>query len=143
VAHYALNRRNRFFIRHWRALNALANRFRVPLPQFMYNTTLTTFAALNAYRPQTVPIHLTLIRAHDEAEIPGASAACGWEQVAMHGVEVLWAPGDHETMFLGDKLGVTTELVRHSLQQVDVNQMHASSSSGTRADNQLLRAGSL
>ncbi|HEX4581978.1 MAG TPA: phosphopantetheine-binding protein, partial [Acidobacteriaceae bacterium] len=147
VVHYALNRRNRFFIRHWRMLNALANGFRVPLPQFMYNTTLTTFAALSAYRPQPVGIHLTLIRAHDSGEFPGASAACGWEQVASHGVEVLWAPGDHETMFLGDKLEVTTELVRRSLQQVDSqvdsDEMRASSSSGARADSHPLRAGSL
>jgi thioesterase domain-containing protein len=147
VVHYALNRRNRFFIRHWSTLNALANRFRVPLPQFMYNTTLTTFAALSAYRPQPVPIHITLIRAHDSGEFPGASAACGWEQVATLGVEVLWAPGDHETMFLGDKLEVTSELVRRSLQQVDSqvdsDEMRASSSSGAQTDSHLLRAGSL
>jgi hypothetical protein len=94
-----------------------------------------------------VGIHLTLIRAHDSGEFPGASAACGWEQVATHGVEVLWAPGDHETMFLGDKLEVTTELVRRSLQQVDSqvdsDEMRASSSSGARADSHPLRAGSL
>jgi thioesterase domain-containing protein/acyl carrier protein len=145
VAHFTLNRRNRFFIRHWSTLNALANRFRVPLPQFMYNTTLTTFAALNAYRPQPVPIRLTLIRAHDAREVPGASAACGWEQVAMHGVEVLWAPGDHETMFLGDKLEATTELIRHCLQRPDANGMQhapADASAAARADSRLLRAGS-
>jgi hypothetical protein len=111
----------------------------------MYNTTLTTFAVLSAYRPRTVPIRLTLIRAHDEPEVPGAGEACGWDQVAMHGVEVLWAPGDHETMFLGDKLDTTTELIRRSLQQADANQMYAPVSSPTsaRADNRLLRAGSL
>jgi hypothetical protein len=62
-------------------------------------------------------------------------------------VEVLWAPGDHETMFLGDKLEVTTELVRRSLQQVDSHEdsdeMRASSSSGAQTDSHLLRAGSL
>jgi thioesterase domain-containing protein/acyl carrier protein len=145
VAHFLLNRRNRFFIDHWSALNALANRFRAPLPQFMYNTTLTTFAALNAYRPQRVPIRLTLIRAQEESEVLGASPDCGWEQVAMHGVEVLWAPGDHETMFVGDKLEVTAELVRRSLQQVDFIQKHTPdpSSAAPRADSHVLRAGSL
>jgi hypothetical protein len=58
-------------------------------------------------------------------------------------VEVLWAPGDHETMFLGDKLEVTTELIRRSLQQLDISGMHASSSANTRADSHLLRTGSL
>jgi thioesterase domain-containing protein/non-ribosomal peptide synthetase component F len=145
VAHYLLNRRNRFFIDHWSTLNALANRFRVPLPQFMYSTTLTTFAALSAYRPQRVPIRLTLIRAQDESEVLGASPDCGWEQVAIEGVEVLWAPGDHETMFLGDKLEVTAELIRRSLQQSDLIRKHtpAPSSPAARADSHLLRAGSL
>jgi surfactin synthase thioesterase subunit len=111
----------------------------------MYNTTLTTFAALNAYHPQPVSIRLTLIRAHDAREVPGASAACGWEQVAMHGVEVLWAPGDHETMFLGDKLEATTELIRHCLQHTDSNGIHTSADgpAAARADSRLLRAGSL
>ncbi len=115
VARYALSRRNRFFIRHWSILNMLATRFRLSLPQFMYNTTLTTFAAMNAYQPQPVPVRLNLIRAHDSREILGASPGCGWEQVAAQGVEVLWAPGDHETMFLGENLQVTTALIRHCL----------------------------
>lgn len=115
VARYALSRRNRFFIRHWSTLNVLATRFRLSLPQFMYNTTLTTFAAMNAYHPQPVPIRLNLIRAHDSREILGASPGCGWEQVATRGVEVLWAPGDHETMFLGENLQATTALIRHCL----------------------------
>jgi thioesterase domain-containing protein len=139
VTRYALNRRNRFFIRHWSTLNVLANRFRLSLPQFMYNTTLTTFAAMNAYRPRPVPIRLKLIRAHDTREILGASATCGWEQAAMHGVDVLWAPGDHETMFLGEKLAATTELIRRCLQPAEDNEIPAI----PRRDHQLLRTGSL
>jgi non-ribosomal peptide synthetase component F/thioesterase domain-containing protein len=144
VARYALNRRNRFFIRHWSTINALANRFRLPLPQFMYNTTLTTFAALDAYRPQPVPIRLTLIRAHDAREVPGASAGCGWEQVAVHGVEVQWASGDHESMFVGEKLEATTELVRRCLQHADASGTLAPATSDTEAQsNRLLHVGSL
>jgi surfactin synthase thioesterase subunit len=109
------------------------------------NTTLTTFAALNTSCAQRVPIRLTLIRAQEEDEVLDASRTCGWEQVAMHGVEVLWAPGDHETMFLGDKLEVTTELVRRTLRQADLIQKHAPafSSPAGRADSHPLRAGSL
>ncbi|HEY3990180.1 MAG TPA: condensation domain-containing protein [Acidobacteriaceae bacterium] len=145
VTRYVLNRRNRFFISHWSTFNALANRFRMPLPQFMYSTTLTTFAALHAYRPEPAPIRITLIRAHDSREVPGASAACGWEQVAMHGVEVLWAPGDHETMFLGEKLETTAELVRRCLEDAEFNPMPASASSPASAppDSRLLPTASL
>jgi non-ribosomal peptide synthetase component F/thioesterase domain-containing protein len=143
VARYVLNRRNRFFIRHWSTINALANRFRLSLPQFMYNTTLTTFAALNAYRPQSVPIRLYLIRAHDAREVPGAGAACGWDQVATEGVEVLWAPGDHETMFLGDKLEATTELIRRCLQHRESDGISTPEPAIAGADSRRLRAGSL
>jgi hypothetical protein len=115
--HALLTRRDRFFIHHWALMNKLATQVRLPLPQFMYNTSLTTFAAMNAYRPQPVPIRLTLIRASDTREIPGASVACGWEKVAMHGVDVLWAPGDHETMFLDRNMESTTALVRRCLAQ--------------------------
>lgn len=116
LVHGVLTRRDRFFIRHWALMNVLAKRFRLPLPQFMYNTSLTTFAAMDAYQPHPVPVRLTLIRASDTREIAGASPACGWEKVAMHGVDVLWAPGDHETMFLGEHLEVTTEMVRRCLE---------------------------
>ncbi len=142
---FLLSKRNRFFIRHWSAINVLANRFHMPLPQFMYNTTLNTFAALHAYRARPVPIRLTLIRAHDTREVPGASAACGWEQVAMHGVDVLWAPGDHETMFLGEKLEATTELVRRCLLSGELNGAPAESTPplAHRVDGRLLHAGTL
>jgi hypothetical protein len=46
-------------------------------------------------------------------------------------------------MFVGEKLEVTTELIRRSLQQVDISGMHASSSAATGAESHLLRAGSL
>jgi hypothetical protein len=123
----------------------LANRFRLPLPQFMYNTTLNTLAALNAYCPQPLPLRLTLIRAQDTREMPGASAACGWEQVPMHEVEALWAPGDHETMFPGEKLEATTELVRRCWRHEGLDGMAALATSPTlsQTDGRLLRVGSL
>lgn len=107
--------RDRLFIRHWERLHQISSRFHVPLPQFMYNTSLKTFAALRQYREQPLPIHMTLVRASDEREVHGAGPACGWDRVAQHGVKVLWAPGSHETMFAGRNLDATAELVRASL----------------------------
>ncbi len=107
--------RDRLFIRHWARLNWLSSRFHFPLPQFMYNTSLQTFAALQDFREQKMPIQLTLIRASDAREIEGASVSCGWERVAEGGVQVLWAPGDHETMFLGANLQTTAEMVQGCL----------------------------
>jgi hypothetical protein len=61
--------------------------------------------------------------------------------VAVHGVEVLWAPGDHESMFVGEKLETTTELVRHGMQHADASGMQAATSAAE--SNRLLRVGSL
>ncbi len=146
AAHGVLVRRDRFFIRHWGMMNMLATRFRLPLPQFMYNTSLTTFAAMNAYQPQPVPVRLTLIRASDTRDVPGASAACGWEKVAMHGVDVLWAPGDHETMFLGEHLEVTTEMVRRCLEHAQSSHAAgptARTASPAQADQRLAHVGTV
>ncbi len=111
--------RDRLFIRHWSRLHQLSTRFHLALPQFMYNTSLKTFAALQQYREQPLPIHLTLVRASDAREIAGAGLACGWDRVAQNGVSVLWAPGSHETMFVGKNLAVTAALVRSSLAAAD------------------------
>jgi thioesterase domain-containing protein/acyl carrier protein len=111
--------RDRLFIRNWSRLHQFSTRFHVPLPQFMYNTSLKTFAALAQYRDQPFPIHLTLVRASDAREVEGAGVACGWDRVAQNGVAVQWAPGSHETMFVGKNLEATAALVRASLSAAD------------------------
>ncbi|MEO6802466.1 MAG: amino acid adenylation domain-containing protein, partial [Granulicella sp.] len=108
-------KRDQFYIKHWGRMSRLSDALNIPLPQFMHNTTLKTFAALNQFRAERMPVAMTLIRARQTGQITGASESCGWEQVASQGVRVLWAPGDHETMFVGDRLKVTADLVGHAL----------------------------
>jgi len=62
-----------------------------------------------------LPIRISLIRAKDSRIIEGGSETCGWEQVAQLGVDVQWAPGDHETMFRDENLQVTAKLVSEAL----------------------------
>jgi amino acid adenylation domain-containing protein len=107
--------RDEFYIKHWSRMNALSKRFDIPLPQFMHNTTLQTFAAMRQFRTEAIPVKITLIRATESLRTPGASDSCGWEQIAELGVDVLWAPGDHETMFRDSNLQITAQLVRESI----------------------------
>jgi thioesterase domain-containing protein len=126
--------RDRLFIRHWSQLHRLSTRFHMPLPQFMYNTSLKTFAALQQYRERLVPIQLTLVRASDAREVKGAGAACGWDRVAEKGVNVTWAPGSHETMFIGRNLEATAAIVRATLAAAaspDITQGQETHSAGT------------
>lgn len=109
--------RDEFYIHHWGQMNSLSRKLNVPLPQFMHNTTLQTFAAMREFQAEGLPVRITLIRATESRQITGASAMCGWETVAERGVDVLWAPGDHETMFRGENLKVTAKLVSDSLER--------------------------
>ena len=107
--------RDEFYIRNWAKMNELSRRLNIPLPQFMHNTTLQTFAAMREFRAEPMAVRITLLRAADSRQIADAVNTCGWESVAEEGVDVLWAPGDHETMFRGDNLTITTSLVRQAL----------------------------
>jgi len=107
--------RDEFYIRNWAKMNELSRRLNIPLPQFMHNTTLQTFAAMREFRAEPMEVRITLLRAADSRQLANAANTCGWESVAKEGVDVLWAPGDHETMFRGDNLTITTGLVRQSL----------------------------
>jgi hypothetical protein len=100
-------------------MNSLSQNLNIPLPQFMHNTTIQTFAAMREFRAASMPVRMTLIRATESKQIPGGTNGCGWEEVAELGVEALWAPGDHETMFRGANLAVTASLVRQSLERAN------------------------
>jgi len=76
---------------------------------------LQTFAAMREFQADTLPVKITLVRASESLHIPGASEGCGWERVAGEGVSVLWAQGDHETMFRGNNLKITGRLVQSAL----------------------------
>jgi thioesterase domain-containing protein/acyl carrier protein len=108
--------RDQVYLRNWQRLQTLAEKFNFPLPQFMHNTTLQTFSALRNYQGKRLPVRVTLIRASEAREVKGATVSCGWEQIAEKGVDVVWAPGDHETMFLGENLKVTSDIVRRGME---------------------------
>ncbi len=108
--------RYHLYLKNWERLRRLSEKYQFALPQFMHNTSLDTFSALKDYRERRIPIRLTLIRASESREVPGAAASCGWERVAEHGVDVLWAPGDHETMFVGENLQATAAILRAGLE---------------------------
>ena len=116
--------RDQFYINHWSKMNELSKKFGAPLPQFMHNTTLQTFAAMKEFRAESIPVRITLIRAMDSRQFAGGSESCGWEKVAELGVKVYWAPGDHETMFRGQNLAVTAKLVDATLEEASLPPTH-------------------
>lgn len=124
LSRMAKEARYRIYVRNWERIHQLSQKYQFSLPQFMHNTSLETFSALKEYHGQRLDVRLILIRASDSREVPGAAPACGWDQIAENGVDVLWAPGDHETMFMGENLRVTSNIVRRGL-EIATSGMHA------------------
>ena len=108
--------RGRIYLKHWAFAQRLFQSLGLPLPHFMHNVSLQTFEAIRSYHGEAFPGRITLIRATDAIYIPGAEPGCGWSAIAGKGVDVHWAPGNHETMFIEPNLGVVGDIVRKSLE---------------------------
>lgn len=109
--------RNHLYLRHWSLTTRVFKRFGIPLPDFMHNVTQTTLVTLQQYTPEPFEGNLMLLRAINEPTLPGADATCGWNEVVKGDIEVSWAPGDHETMFLEPNLTLVGKTVREALQR--------------------------
>jgi thioesterase domain-containing protein/non-ribosomal peptide synthetase component F/acyl carrier protein len=111
--------RNRFYLKNWAIAEWFCRKFGLSLPHFMHNVSLTTLNSLKEYRGvEPYAGSLTLIRAKEAPYFPGAQEHCGWDAIVTGGVKVLWAPGDHESMFLEPHLQKVGELLRESLAEV-------------------------
>jgi thioesterase domain-containing protein/acyl-coenzyme A synthetase/AMP-(fatty) acid ligase len=115
--------RSKLYLKNWAFAEWFCKRFGLPLPHFMHNVSLTTLNSLKEYRGvEPYPGSLTLIRAKEAPYIPGAQEHCGWEPIVLGGVKVLWAPGDHESMFLPPNLHTVGEFLRQSLAEAYAQQ---------------------
>jgi thioesterase domain-containing protein len=116
IDHKFASLRNKFYLKNWAIAEWFCRSFGLPLPPFMHNVSLTTLNALKEYRGiEPYMGTLTLIRAKEVPYIPGAKEHCGWNSIVKGGVKVLWAPGDHESMFLPPHLETVGQLLKQSL----------------------------
>lgn len=106
---------NRFYSRNRALVEQVFEKLGLALPDFMHNVSLKTFNALRSYQGQPFPGRILLIRATDTPQIEGGDLACGWNALAMSGTDVVWAPGDHESMFRGANVKVVGGLLRSYL----------------------------
>jgi thioesterase domain-containing protein len=111
--------RGSFFVKHWASAQRLFTLFGLPLPHFMHNVSLETLEAIRTYDGLPFLGRITLIRATDAVYIPGAEPGCGWGAIANKGIDVQWAPGTHESMFLEPNLQAVGSIVRSSLEKAN------------------------
>jgi non-ribosomal peptide synthetase component F/thioesterase domain-containing protein/acyl carrier protein len=110
--------RNRIYLKNWAFAEWFCRQFGLQLPHFMHNVSLTTLNSLKEYRGvEPYMGSMTLIRAKEAPYIPGAKEHCGWDAIVKGGVEVAWAPGDHESMFLEPHLQTVGNLMREGLEK--------------------------
>jgi non-ribosomal peptide synthetase component F/thioesterase domain-containing protein len=125
--------KNQLYLKNWALAHRLFTVFGLPLPHFMHNVSLETLQAVRSYNPPPFPGRITLIRATEAVYIPGAEPACGWGALATEGVEVLWAPGDHESMFVEPNLSVVGDTLRSCLEKAYLNEAPAEAASAEKA----------
>ena len=117
--------RSQFYLKNWAIAERFCNYFGLPMPHFMHNVSLTTLNSLKEYRgTEQYPGSMTLIRAKEAPYIPGAEEHCGWNSIVRGNIEVLWAPGNHETMFMPPNLQTVGEFLKQGLLQAYADDRH-------------------
>jgi amino acid adenylation domain-containing protein len=104
-------RRDRMLLRYWRIVFRLSQRLGVSSPHFMYNLSRLKLDALDPFEGR-----ITLFRA-TELESVHADSTLGWADVAKQGVDVVWTPGDHESMFKQPHVSVFGRLLTHAMEK--------------------------
>lgn len=117
LGHKIVRTRDALYQKHWALAGLLSRRFGIALPDFMHNISLDTLNSIREYRIDPFASRFTLIRATEEPDIPGSTEHCGWGDVAQEGVEVLWSPGNHESMFKEPHLSVVGKMFRECLEK--------------------------
>jgi thioesterase domain-containing protein len=95
---------------------SLQRLFGFTLPDAVFNNTWSRVAAIQNYTPANYPGKIMLFRAKDVPQLPGGDDTLGWKEVVDDGVEVVFVPGDHESMFLDPNVGTFSKHLRQALQ---------------------------
>jgi amino acid adenylation domain-containing protein len=106
-----------FFMRHHRLVLGLQRVFGFSLPEAVFNNTWSRVAALQNYAPSRYPGKVVLFRAADVPQLPSSDETLGWKEIVDDGVEVVFVPGDHESMFHKPNVEFFSSRFRQALQQ--------------------------
>ena len=90
--------------------------FGFPLPDAVFNNTWARVAAIQNYAPASYAGKVLLLRALDVPQLPGTDEALGWNEVVDEGVDVVFVPGDHQSMFHDPNIDVLSKHLREAFQ---------------------------
>ena len=89
--------------------------FIVPAAILANNASNISFPA--GYQWDPVPGTIVLFRPAEPSQHPDHDETLGWKDVAAHGVQVEFVPGDHESMFKDPNLKIFGQKLRDALQE--------------------------
>jgi thioesterase domain-containing protein len=107
------------FMRYRRTALSLQRVFRFALPEAAFNNTWSSIAAIQNYTPAKYSGRVTLFRAADVPQHPGADETLGWKEIVEEGVDVVFVPGDHESMFHPPQANYLGERLRQALEMAN------------------------
>jgi thioesterase domain-containing protein len=104
------------FMNHPPLVMRLRQIFGFALPRALFDNTRSRLAALQNYAPVNYPGRVMLFRALDVPLLSGGDESLGWNEIVNDGVEVVFVPGDPETMFHHPNVEVFGKRLRQALQ---------------------------
>ena len=106
-----------FFTRHRLRVLHLQRILGTTLPDAVFNNRWSRLASLQNHVQTIYPGRVVLFRATDVPNLTGTDDALGWTEVVQEPVEVVFVPGDHESMFHYPHADVFSRRLRQALQQ--------------------------
>ncbi len=88
------------------------------LPGILFHNRWTQIAVVEERAMTPVDAKVFLFRALDVIIMPGSEAELGWQAIAKRGVEVIFVPGHHESMFHEPQLTVLRQQFAQAMQKV-------------------------
>jgi amino acid adenylation domain-containing protein len=107
------------FMHHYRLLLRLQRRFAFSLSDALFDNDWSRVAVLQNYAPVNYPGKVILFRALDVPQISGSDETLGWKEIVDDGVEVIYVPGDHESMFRHPNVDVLSKRLCQALQRCE------------------------
>lgn len=89
------------------------------VPESLLHDPLSSIVFSGTYAAERYPGEILLFRAMDVPQIHGADETLGWKDVAANGVQVIFVPGDHESMFLAPHLQQFGEKLQAVMHEAD------------------------
>lgn len=88
------------------------------LPSILFHNRWTQIAVSEERAMAPIDAKVFLFRALDVISMPGSEPELGWRAIAKHGVEVIYVPGHHESMFHEPQFSVLKQQFAEAMQKV-------------------------